>query len=248
VNTKVCLSFSAYHPELWQPAWGIRLILEALISFVPAPADGAIGALDYSKEERKRLAKASVNYCCPRCGNAAALLPKLGSTSGKSKATGKFADQVKKLHQLQSATEGAKSDGKTETTDSTESENVDDKDTVDNATDESSSSTDEKNDTKLNTAEPTAESESSTTMTPESKPAEKTDNDNATNNITENSENNTEELPQPVPQTQPQVAGSWLSDSLLHGSIVTFAAIIFLLLRKVDSLLEELKSLNENGY
>jgi len=95
VNTKVCLSFSAYHPELWQPAWGIRLILEALISFLPAPADGAIGALDYSKEERKRLAKASVNYCCPRCGNAAALLPKLGSTSGKSKATGKFADQVK---------------------------------------------------------------------------------------------------------------------------------------------------------
>ena len=43
-NTKVCLSFSAYHPELWQPAWGIRLILEALISFLPTPADGAIGA------------------------------------------------------------------------------------------------------------------------------------------------------------------------------------------------------------
>lgn len=42
-NTKVCLSFSAYHPELWQPAWGIRLILEALISFLPTPADGAIG-------------------------------------------------------------------------------------------------------------------------------------------------------------------------------------------------------------
>ena len=41
-NTKVCLSFSAHHPELWQPAWGIRLILEALISFLPTPADGAI--------------------------------------------------------------------------------------------------------------------------------------------------------------------------------------------------------------
>jgi hypothetical protein len=24
-NTKVCLIFSAFHPELWQPAWGIRL-------------------------------------------------------------------------------------------------------------------------------------------------------------------------------------------------------------------------------
>ncbi|EED91512.1 predicted protein, partial [Thalassiosira pseudonana CCMP1335] len=58
-QTKVCLSFSAHHPELWQPAWGIRLILEALISFLPTPADGAIGALDWTKEERKKLAKSS---------------------------------------------------------------------------------------------------------------------------------------------------------------------------------------------
>jgi len=52
-GVKVCLSFSAHHPELWQPAWGIRLILEALISFLPTPADGAIGALDWSSAERK---------------------------------------------------------------------------------------------------------------------------------------------------------------------------------------------------
>lgn len=56
-GTKVCLSFSAYHPELWQPAWGIRLILEALISFLPTPADGAIGALDWTPQERKRELK-----------------------------------------------------------------------------------------------------------------------------------------------------------------------------------------------
>ena len=60
-GTKVCLSFSAYHPELWQPAWGIRLILEALISFLPTPADGAIGALDWTSEERKRKIS-NVNY------------------------------------------------------------------------------------------------------------------------------------------------------------------------------------------
>lgn len=52
-GVKVCLSFSAHHPELWQPAWGIRLILEALISFLPTPADGAIGSLDWSSNERK---------------------------------------------------------------------------------------------------------------------------------------------------------------------------------------------------
>ena len=50
---------SAHHPELWQPAWGIRLILEALISFLPTPADGALGALDWTSEERKKLARKS---------------------------------------------------------------------------------------------------------------------------------------------------------------------------------------------
>ena len=30
VNKKICLSMSNYHPELWQPAWGIRTIMEAL--------------------------------------------------------------------------------------------------------------------------------------------------------------------------------------------------------------------------
>eukprot|EP00985_Skeletonema_marinoi_P027498 scaffold22676_cov85-Skeletonema_marinoi.AAC.1 len=64
-NVKVCLSFSAHHPELWQPAWGIRLILEAIISFLPTPADGAIGALDWTKEERAKLAKESVKFHCP---------------------------------------------------------------------------------------------------------------------------------------------------------------------------------------
>ncbi len=66
-NTKICLSFSAYHPELWQPAWGIRLILEALIAFLPTPTDGAIGAIDYSSTERKKLAIQSQQYFCPTC-------------------------------------------------------------------------------------------------------------------------------------------------------------------------------------
>jgi len=46
-----------------QPAWGIRLILEALISFLPTPADGALGALDWTSEERKKLARKSAYYC-----------------------------------------------------------------------------------------------------------------------------------------------------------------------------------------
>jgi hypothetical protein len=35
----------------------VRLILEALISFFPDPGKGAIGSLDYSSTERKKLAK-----------------------------------------------------------------------------------------------------------------------------------------------------------------------------------------------
>ena len=45
VGKKICLSISAHHPEHWQPAWGVRLILEALISFFPTEGKGAIGSL-----------------------------------------------------------------------------------------------------------------------------------------------------------------------------------------------------------
>jgi ubiquitin-conjugating enzyme E2 J1 len=73
------LSISAYHEETWQPAWGgeyrtststyaqlvldivgffpvVRTMLEALISFMPTDGMGAIGALDWTAEERKKLA------------------------------------------------------------------------------------------------------------------------------------------------------------------------------------------------
>lgn len=56
-NTKICLSISSHHPETWQPAWGIRLILEALISLLPTPAEGAIGGLDLPDQDRRTLAE-----------------------------------------------------------------------------------------------------------------------------------------------------------------------------------------------
>ncbi|CAH0492704.1 unnamed protein product [Peronospora farinosa] len=39
--------------------------------------EGAIGALDFSADERKRLAKLSINYKCETCGRVADLLPEL---------------------------------------------------------------------------------------------------------------------------------------------------------------------------
>jgi len=64
-KTKICLSMSAYHPEDWQPAWGIRTMLEALISFMPSPSDGALGAIDCTPEQRRRLALESQSYSHP---------------------------------------------------------------------------------------------------------------------------------------------------------------------------------------
>jgi len=35
LHEKICLSFTNYHPEYWQPAWTIQSILLALVSFFP---------------------------------------------------------------------------------------------------------------------------------------------------------------------------------------------------------------------
>jgi len=112
-GTKVCLSFSAFHPELWQPAWGIRLILEALISFLPTKGDGAIGALDWTVDERKRLAKQSNNFCCSQCGNMKDIMTavdkrvKRATSSDKKVVTKrcKFQSEIEQLHALQIAAE-----------------------------------------------------------------------------------------------------------------------------------------------
>ena len=79
---KICLSMSAHHPETWQPSWSskfvlgielsahcfllqaiylfshsVRTVLLAIIGFMPSKGGGAIGALDYTSEERKTLAR-----------------------------------------------------------------------------------------------------------------------------------------------------------------------------------------------
>jgi ubiquitin-conjugating enzyme E2 J1 len=73
VGTKICLSISAHHEESWQPAWGVRTMLEAIISFLPSEGVGAIGALDWTKEERQKLAKESRACVCSLCGKISEL-------------------------------------------------------------------------------------------------------------------------------------------------------------------------------
>ncbi|CEQ39773.1 SPOSA6832_01316, partial [Sporobolomyces salmonicolor] len=88
VNRKICLSISSFHSlsrssqlterevplyrETWQPSWGVRTALLALRAFFPTDPKGAVGSLDASPEERKRLALASQSYKCTKCGYDAA--------------------------------------------------------------------------------------------------------------------------------------------------------------------------------
>ena len=59
VNEKICLSITQHHPEHWQPSWSVRTALTAVRAFMPSPAEGAVGSLDYTKEERAVLANKS---------------------------------------------------------------------------------------------------------------------------------------------------------------------------------------------
>lgn len=68
-NVKICLSISSHHPEHWQPSWSVRTALTALIAFMPSPGAGALGSLDYTKEERQQLAAKS-RLEAPRLGSA----------------------------------------------------------------------------------------------------------------------------------------------------------------------------------
>lgn len=80
INKKICLSISGHHPETWQPSWSIRTALLALIAFMPTPAEGTLGSLDYTPAERKALAKKSSSWVCPQCGDITSLL---SSTAAK---------------------------------------------------------------------------------------------------------------------------------------------------------------------
>jgi len=212
VNTKICLSFSAYHPELWQPAWGIRLILEALISFLPTPADGAIGALDWTKAERKRLAKKSVEFVCPKCGPINKLLPQV-VTKCKSidrNKSCKYEKEIEALHYYQQVNEGKKQS-------LTAKEN--------NANDYSDAK-EEKELTQETEVSVEAENNASSTTLDLSRTFE-------TSVVTSTT------------TTESQSSWNSLSDPVIHGSIVTFAAIVYLLYRKVESLLVELENLED---
>ncbi|KAG8762432.1 hypothetical protein FRC11_009463 [Ceratobasidium sp. 423] len=78
LNKKICISFTNYHEELWQPAWGVRTAIIGLQGFFPHKGEAAVGvgALEYPISERKRLATLSREWYCPDCEqNCLQMLP-----------------------------------------------------------------------------------------------------------------------------------------------------------------------------
>lgn len=68
LRKKVCLSISGYHPETWLPSWSVATALRALQAFFTTHAKGAIGALEWPDEERRRVAEKSGGWSCEQCG------------------------------------------------------------------------------------------------------------------------------------------------------------------------------------
>lgn len=60
VNQKICTSFSDFHPETWNPMWGVETIVIGLISFMLSD-ERSTGTIEASKFERRLLAKASLS-------------------------------------------------------------------------------------------------------------------------------------------------------------------------------------------
>jgi ubiquitin-conjugating enzyme E2 J1 len=263
-NTKVCLSFSAFHPELWQPAWGIRLILEALISFLPTPADGAIGALDWSKEERQRLAKLSRSYCCPTCGKCSELLPELKEehTNGAKKkpSTTRFAKEIAELQRLQLAADRKKKspaeDMATESQDETKTEPPKaGKETTDGAPEIAAATSAEsinqeapEEEIVFDTPSPMASPATISTQLAEERAEEEKGQSAAATPATENT------MPDMGEQVQAQINNnnampileddpSWMYDPLLNLMMVLLAVICYLLIQKYQVLMEELYEL-----
>lgn len=235
-NVKVCLSFSAFHPELWQPAWGIRLILEALIAFLPTPADGAIGSLNYTPEERRKLAKASVNYYCPVCQKHCHELLK---QPDNSKASSAFSKEIEALKQMQML------EHKKETSEKAmeEEEGVENEEHQERAEQEGQSE-----ETPI-VAEDTVDENNETS---EPVVVEDTANEDVTDAQQPMIDEATAPLLQPQATIEPaaqeilQNLTSNFFDPYFHAAIILLSIISLLLLRKIQLLLADLDALSSS--
>jgi len=60
-NTRICMSMSDFHPELWCPTWSVGSILTGLLSFMNSDEETTGGVVD-TPEKRRAFAAASRNF------------------------------------------------------------------------------------------------------------------------------------------------------------------------------------------
>jgi len=209
-------------------AWGIRLILEALISFLPSPADGAIGALNWTAQERKKLAKASSEYCCARCGNIAALLR--NGTEEEDEKVSSLSSEIEKLHMLQRTHHTNNDTGKSDDAEPSVTNNED----VSSPKDKKDvcSSTNVENETiaeNISSRTPTSV-ETATTV------------DVAAINIAEN--NGQQQADTMNELSMENYVPEWLTDPVLNVLLVTSVAVVVFLAKNIQELTLELNNIN----
>ena len=63
-NVRICLSMSDYHPETWNPSWGIKTILLGLYSFMIDDefSEGTIGSIKATHIERVKFSENSMIF------------------------------------------------------------------------------------------------------------------------------------------------------------------------------------------
>ena len=61
VETKICTSFSSFHPESWSPSWNVQTILKGIISFFLSD-EGGTGTTRASNATKKAFASGSVAF------------------------------------------------------------------------------------------------------------------------------------------------------------------------------------------
>jgi ubiquitin-conjugating enzyme E2 J1 len=97
VGKKICLSITKHHPKSWQPSWSIKTVLLSLRAFLPTAPGGALGSLEWSDAEKRKMAIKSHAWACEACGRRNdEILPPMSEEEKKQAKEGQFGGKLKK--------------------------------------------------------------------------------------------------------------------------------------------------------
>ena len=62
-NTKICMTFSSFHPETWTPSYTLTTLLVSFVSFFAEERSNAIGVMQSTAAQKRAFAQDSVAWC-----------------------------------------------------------------------------------------------------------------------------------------------------------------------------------------